>query len=861
MKSMRLFARLFVWFVFRHIQKHKGRAIAVLLGIALGAAVFTSVRVSVRASLEAFTQSMDLIAGRSDWSVTAPGARVPEKLITPLFKHPSIRAVAPVLTAYVTSATEDSEPFLMIGIDPILDRSFRAWQPGASPADNDALWLGLIKTPYGMIVGQQLNRERGWTVGNQITLAHLGRQADFRNLGYLAAEGLALIEGGRMAIVDIATFQEFTGLWGQVDRIDLQLHHPNNQQAIQAVRALLPEGLELVPPSERREGGQGLIRAYQTNLSILSFASLFVGMFLVYSLVAFNAASRRHELAVLRSLGVTARMLFLLFLAEGFLLGLVGWLLALPISSICVPYLLQSVSHTISTLFVPVRLAQFTIDGWEIMVSWGTTVLIAVLAAYQPAKETMQVAPKEAMAMAHAGARPPRTLARLARNGALLLVLVWPLSQIPGFYGLPLPGYLAAILLFIGFALITPWGLRQAGNFLPDLLRRVAGEAAYLAGRYVRDSGPRTAISIGALITAVALFTALVVMVHSFRKTVEFWVSQSVSGDVFMQTQLAARNQYKSVLPATALTVIQDLQATVDSVPYRRIMMKYNGAPYHFEALDVAMFLKYGNFFWLRGQPTEALTQLAQGKGVVVSEVFANKNGIGVGDTFHARIGKANIAALVLGIVRDYRTQGGVVFYDLQAYQKASTDQGLTGLRLFIKDRQSDETVAAERLVQDLRKRCGAAVEIMRGDHLRGAILTIFDETFAVTTVLLLIALLIAALGITTTLTVLVLERSRELNTLLAIGASAAQVRTMIFWEAILMVMAGGGAGLVCGFGLAYLLVFVINLQSFGWTFIFRIDWPTLVPALPLIAATAVMASLPAVQMAFRKPPASVLRE
>ena len=861
MKSIRLFARLFAWFVFRHLQKHKGRAIAVLLGIALGAAVFASVRLSVQASLEAFTQSMDLIAGRSDWSVIAPGARVPDKLITPLLKHPAIRAVAPVLTTYVNSTTEDSEPFLMIGIDPLLDRSFRAWQPGTPPAENEALWLGMIKTPYGIIIGQPLSSERGWTVGDQITLAHLGRQARFRSLGNLAAEGLALIEGGRVAIVDIATFQEFTGLWGQVDRLDLQLHHPEDQQAIQEVRLSLPESLELVPPSETREGGQGLIRAYQTNLSILSFASLFVGMFLVYSLVAFNAASRRHELAVLRSIGSSARMLFALFLAEGFLLGLVGWLLAIPISFVCVPYLLQSVNHTISTLFVPVRLAQFTIDGWEIMVSLGTTILIAVLAAYQPARETMQVAPKEAMAMAHTGAGPPRTLARLARNGLILLLLVWPLSQIPGFHGLPLPGYLAAILLFVGFALITPWGLRQAGNFLPDVLRRVAGEAAYLAGRYVRDSGPRTAISIGALITAVALFTALVVMVHSFRKTVELWVSQSVRGDVFIQAQLAARNQYKSLLPATAMTAVQDREEAIDTVPYRRIMMKYNGTPYHFEALDIAMFLKHGSFFWLRNPPAETLLQLVQGKGVVVSEVFANKNGVAVGDMFRARIGKAQITTPVLGIVRDYRTQGGAVFYDLGTFQKVSADKGLTGLRLFIRDRQGDWSAAAERLVQDLRKRCGAGVEIMRGDRLRGAILTIFDETFAVTTVLLLIALLIAALGITTTLTVLVLERSRELNTLLAIGASAGQVRAMIFWEAILMVVAGGGAGIVCGFGLSYLLVFVINLQSFGWTFIFRVDWSTLGSALPLIAATAVMASLPAVKIAFRKPPASVLRE
>jgi putative ABC transport system permease protein len=60
-----------------------------------------------------------------------------------------------------------------------------------------------------------------------------------------------------------------------------------------------------------------MIRAYQLNLSVLSFASLFVGMFLVYSLVALNAASRRRELAILRAVGASPRLLFNLFLAEG----------------------------------------------------------------------------------------------------------------------------------------------------------------------------------------------------------------------------------------------------------------------------------------------------------------------------------------------------------------------------------------------------------------------------------------------------------------------------------------------------------------------------------------------------------------
>ena len=152
-------------------------------------------------------------------------------------------------------------------------------------------------------------------------------------------------------------------------------------------------------------------------------------------------------------------------------------------------------------------------------------------------------------------------------------------------------------------------------------------------------------------------------------------------------------------------------------------------------------------------------------------------------------------------------------------------------------------------------------LEITLGRDLRQAILKIFDETFAITTVLLLIALVVATLGITSTLTVLVLDRTRQFHTILACGGTKGQIRVMIFWEALIMVFTGECLGLACGFFLSYLLVFVINRQSFGWTFIYSVDWLPLLVSSPLILATALLAALPASQLVFRLSPAMVLRE
>ena len=861
MQRALFFLQFFIWFSLRNMRKHSGRALTVLLGIALGAAVFTSVRLSINASLDSFTRSMDLITGSADRVLIRPGGRVPEELIPKLLTHFAVDTASPLLTTYVRPARSDAGFFLLIGLDPILDRSIRNWEMSESEQSAGGSWLDLIKEPYTVIIAKPLSAKYGVLRGDFIGIEHAHQTARFKIAGVMAAEGLALVEGGQVALTDIATFQEFTGLHGVVDRIDLRFKPHAAATGPQELAELLPEGIVIGSPTAAKESGQGMIKAYQLNLSILSFASLFVGMFLVYSLVALNAASRRHELAVLRSTGASPNFLFLLFIAEGGLLGIAGWILAIPISGFLVKFLLGGVSQTISTLFVRVEVDKLSLSWWEFGLSFAVTVLIAVLAALQPAREAMQVSPKEAMEISAHGLQIRKSPRRLALTGLMAIVLVYPLSRLPGVFGISVPGYLAILLLFVGFSLLAPWFLGYLGNILSPILRRFAGTPAYLAGRYVRDSGTRTAVSVGALITAVALFASLVIMIHSFRRTVEIWTHQTVSGDLFFTTKLNEINQFRHPVPPAAAAWFQSLGEDLEVVPNRRFFLSYENFPYEFEVLDLDIFLKYADFFWFKGQPEIIRSRLKNGDGVIISEVFSNRTGLNIGDIFRARVEASLVELPVLGIVRDYRTQGGVVFYSIRQFRDRYHDPRWGGARIYFRDRTQDLSRAVVGLRSKIIDRWGDTLEMINGQDLRNSILKVFDETFAVTTVLLLIALVIAALGITTTLTVLVLERSRQLNTLFAVGASFGQIRTMIFWEAAFMVIAGEIAGIVCGFLLSYLLVYVINQQSFGWTFLYSVDWQALAMSLPLIILTALAAAIPAIRMVFREPPASLLRE
>lgn len=851
--------RLFHWFTLRHLRSNWARTGAVLLGIALGAAVFTSVRLAVHATLDSFTRSMDLIAGDSDLTLVRTGGRVPDRLVAALMTHPAVRTASPVLSAYVRPADRET-PFLLIGIDPILDRDLRTWTV-QSPGQGTAVdWAAMIARPGTVIIGGRLADAFDWHAGQTIELVHSNRTATFNVLATLEPDGLALVEGGRIALCDIATFQEFTGLFGLADRIDLKLKAGAAADTEAMLASLLPAGVSIRSPSARSESGRGMIRAYQLSLTFLSFISLFVGMFLVYSLVALNAAARRRELAVMRATGASARTLFGLFLGEGAFIGLVGWLLALPLSSVLVRYLLAGVSRTVSMLFVRVQVDGLALSPWEILLSFGVTMTVAVLAALQPAREAMGVPPREALDIDPAGTLRPQLIRNMALGGIGLLTLVYPVARLPSPPSVSLPGYLAAFLLFVGFALLAPLLLRQFGRLSAPLLLRLGGQPAFLAAGYLKESGVQTAISVGALITAVALFTALVVMIHSFRSTVALWVQQSIAGDIYVRPKLAELNRFRDALPPRVVAAVRALPMPVALVPMHRLELDVSGHRHIFEAMDYAAYARHSRFVWMGGDTRQIEADLIAGKGVAVSEVFANSTGLKSGDRYRVQIGGQLVDEPILGVFRDYRTRGGAVYYSLARYQQRFGDESWSAVQVNFTGRGADLAAAVDRVRSALTDCCGETIEMIEGPGLRRAILRIFDETFAITTVLLLIALVVAALGIATTLAVLVLQRRVQINTLRAVGGSAAQLRRMIVWEASLIVLAGQAAGLACGFILSTLLIFVVNRQSFGWTFIFRVDWSSLLTALPLIFIAALLATLPAVRLAMSTSPAMLLR-
>jgi putative ABC transport system permease protein len=354
-------------------------------------------------------------------------------------------------------------------------------------------------------------------------------------------------------------------------------------------------------------------------------------------------------------------------------------------------------------------------------------------------------------------------------------------------------------------------------------------------------------------------------MIHSFRDTVRLWVNQSIRGDLYLRPAMADINRYRDPLPEEVVSRLRALPDGTDVLPYRRLFLRCGSIPYQFEPLDFSTLFRHANLLLMDANLDDILPRLIAGEGVVVSEVFANQTGLTTGKRLQATIEATDFDLPILGVFRDYRTQGGgVVHYSLPHFQERTGDVSWGGVSIYFQGPESKREADAVRLRGEILNEFPPtryALQMTPGNDLRNAILRIFDETFAVTSVLLLIALIVAALGITTTLTVLVLERARQMHTITATGGAPGQIRAMIFWEATLMTLVGEAVGLGCGFVLSHILVFVINRQSFGWTFIYSVDWFALAMSLPLILLTALLSAIPAGQLVFRQSPALLLRE
>jgi putative ABC transport system permease protein len=836
-------------FSLRHFFRERWKSGLTIVGIALGVAVFISIRISIISALGAFKSTVDHVAGKTHLEIVSPGNGFDEILFLQAKSMKGILAATP-LVQYVAQCSQPiNQPLLILGIDIFSDQRFRAYRFKAG-GENKNL-LEFLLEPNAIAITKNFAEKFGLDLGSPLNLLIGSREIAFTVRGIMEEEGPAKALGGNFAILDIAHAQEAFDRVGLLDRIDLILApQASLDEVAAALRKDLPPNIIVRRPQIRNNQVEKMIGAFRLNLTALSFVSLFVGMFLIYNSMSISVIRRRREIGILRSLGVSENQILALFLAEGAILGFLGAILGIGIALLMAKFTLASVSRTVTALYILVKAERIAISPSTLILGALISIVVSIISAAGPAWEAARTKPREALSPNNLERKTWVHTGKFLAVGlvALLLALIFALQK--PILGMPVFGFASAFLILVGFSLITPAGTRWLNVLFGPAVELLFKTEGKLASHYLKDSLTRTAITIAALMTALAMLISISIMILSFRKTVAIWVDQAITADIILTPASAAISGWDAFLPLEVIPFARDHPQVEEIDTIRVSEMDYGGRVILLWAARTPVLLHQNRLRFLRGDEAEIIEGVTKREEVIVSETFSVKFGLREGQDLLMETPGGPRAFRIAGVFYDYTSENGMIIIDLAVYQKIWKDYRLNRATLFLKDPSRLGEVRKEMVEHFSGKYRILAVA---NRELRDEILRIFDQTFAIANALKVIAFIVAILGIINSMLALVIERDRDIGILRAIGTFKGQIRKMTLVEAQLMAVVSFVLGALSGILLSMILIYVINKQSFGWTIQFFPVPSVFIQSLVLVLVASFLAGLFPAHVAAKK--------
>ncbi len=847
----------------RHVWRRKWQSFLFIVGVALGVAVMVAIDLANGSASRAFQLSTDAIAGKATHQIVGGSRGLDEALYRQIRVDLGVTDSAPIVTDYARVPALDNQPLRLLGVDPFAEAPFRSYLAiGESQLTvgnvtellvkpNTVLLAESLAQRYGLAVGDTLDLQIG---PDRMTVEIVGLVRASDDISRRALEGIVL--------ADIATAQELLDMTGRLSHIDLLVPDAttaNGQALLAKITAILPPGATIEAPTTRSDTVQQMSAAFELNLTALSLLALVVGMFLIYNTVAFSVIQRRPVLGTLRALGVTRREIFLVVLGEALVLGLVGTLLGLGLGIVLGRAAVGAVTQTVNDLFFVVTVRSIDVPAASLVKGFVTGLAAALLAAALPALEATSVPPVGALRRSTIESRVRRSVPWLTMAGGLIGLLALVMLWLPT-HSLVI-SFASLFALVLAFTLITPAFTLVLMAALTPLTGRLLGLLGRLGPRTVSRELSRTSVAIAALMVAVSVIIGVSLMISSFRSTVEDWLRTTLQADIFVSSPSLTATQSTTALPAGLAAELMQTPGVTHVVMARNVnLLSPDLGPVNVTAVTDDVSEGRRRFLWAVSDDPAVLWQAIRAGSVVVSEPFVNLRNLpqqGRGYVLRLQSEHGVREFPVAGVYYDYTAGAGNVIMDDTVYRAGWDDDGVSSLGLFLAPGQD-----VDRTVQALQRQFGAqaALLIRSNAGLRTAALVVFDRAFAITASLQLLATVVAFIGVLSALLSLQIERTRELGILRATGLTRRQVWGLTLLETGLM---GSAAGLLAAPGgllLAVILIYVINLRSFGWTLLLQVEPRAFVQAFAVALIAALLAGIYPAWRQGRIAPAVALR-
>jgi putative ABC transport system permease protein len=782
---------------------HKLRLLLTTASIALGVAFLAGTLVLTDTMGLAFTQLFGKVSAGTDAVVRTEApytssegigtsrAPIAASVLTDVSGVEGVRVAEGSVSGYALLTDNDGKAILSQGGAPNMGYSMAADEDLRGDVD-----LRSGEAPDGadeVAIDATSAEENDIELGSTIDVLFQGPAQEFTVVGTVGFGGEKNLGGTTSAYFDTATAQKHLGEPGVFDSINVSAEKGVSQQELAAgLAAVVPDGTEAVTGATVAQENSDAVKEDLKFVGILflifAAVALFVGSFIIWNTFTMIVTQRSRETALLRAIGATRRQVMRSLLLEAVMIGAAASTIGIALG-VVVAKGLQSLMDVMG-FSLPSTSLQLELRTVVVSLLVGT--LITVLAALVPARRATKVLPVEALRESTPGAEGPSRRRGFIGVTVLGLGAIGMLAALYADAGMKVFG-LGLVAAMIGVMIALPLAVRPLAALIatPLRFRGIPGE---LAKQNATRNTRRTSATAAALMIGLTLVVSMGVFASSLKASFGDVLSDNTNADLYVAT---SSTQAPGFSPEVTKAV-QDVEG-VDQVSASGWgQARFDKVDGSFSSVDPTNAEEVMNLEVSEG----SIADLGK-SGVVVGRTAATANGWEMGDTITAEF--AASGAHELHVVGIYEGKGwiGDDFILSNHQQNAFAGPQLVSAALVTLAASAD---TAE--VQD-------AIEAALADHPDAQVLDqegfekvatgFIDQLLAFMTVMLLLAVLIALLGIVNTLALSVFERTRELGLLRAVGMTRGQVRAMVRWESAVISLIGAvtGAALGIGIGLA----------------------------------------------------------
>lgn len=656
----------------------------------------------------------------------------------------------------------------------------------------------------------EIELEEGWAaqeglaVGDQVWLATPVGRAEMRVAGVYRLQTSLDLGGYGTAQMPVATARRLTGKGRVWDEIDVIAADGVSDAALERrIAAVVGPGVEVSTPAGKGDEANESMAGLDIVLYFFSGMALFVGAFLILNSFNMTVLQRIREIGTLRALGASRRRIAASVVGEALILAVAGSLVGLALGI----GLAEALASAMRSFFgLPLSSLDVTAGAAVAAVLVG--LLATVAGALNPALRAGRVPPIRALTGGRGlEGRPGRR--RLLVGFALFLPglaiggLFWFSNQ-SGSVLAALVGVGSTMTMFVGMVLLAPFVVMPAIRLLAAPARAVMPAEGRLAADSLRANPLRTSATAAALVITLSVVVVNSMMSASFVGSISDELDNRFARDLTVQP--AGYSPYGP--PTTGLD--DSLKERIAALPEagtvtpKRIvyMMHLPGSDEQglLTAVDPARWNRVDRSEYEGASAAQAMAGLAAG-GVIVGKGYSDDSGLGVGDTLVLKGASGTQRAPIVARLDTFEANGNEVMVSLATMERVYgivTDSTLAVTASSPGRREALET-AVERLLTDRYP----GFEAVSNSEFKQQYEDAVNQQFAFFNAIIGIAVIVGLLGIVNTLSMSVLERTREIGVLRALGGSRWRIRRAMLDESLLISLAGSlvgiGAGLLVG--------------------------------------------------------------